>query len=158
MTRPAAAASLRPARCAPLGRRGRTVLAAASLALAAACDFSVPDIEEVPENPTFAEHVKPLLDDHCNLCHGSPPNRGAPSDFRLDVYSFDDEGARVRSARRRRGRDDDRDGLKGAFEMADDIVDEVGDGEMPPAARWGDGVGPNGRAMLRRWLDQGAPP
>lgn len=136
------------------------VLAAASLALAAACDFSVPDIAEVPENPTFASDVKPLLDDHCNLCHGSPPNRGAPNDFRLDVYDFGGAAAQMQGSRRRRGRDDDRDDdrLKGAYEMADDIVDEVEDGEMPPAARWGDGVGPNGRAMLRRWLEQGAPP
>lgn len=137
----------------------RRTLAAASLAFAAACDFAVPDIDEVPENPTYERDVKPLLADHCLLCHGSPPNRGAPNDFRLDVYDFDGAGAQMQGSRRRRGRDDDRDEdrLKGAYEMADDIVDEVEDGEMPPAAAWGDGVGPNGRAMLRRWLEQGAP-
>ncbi|HEY0838640.1 MAG TPA: hypothetical protein VGD74_00500 [Vulgatibacter sp.] len=136
------------------------LVAAASLAAFVACDFSVPDIAEVPENPTWERDVKPLLADHCTLCHGSPPNRGAPGDFRLDVY--DSPGRTVPLQGSRRGRDDDdddrgRDRLKGAYEMADDIVDEIEDGEMPPAAAWGDGVGPNGRAMLRRWLEQGAP-
>jgi hypothetical protein len=29
---------------------------------------------------------------------------------------------------------------------------------MPPAAAWGDGVGPTGKQMLERWLTDGAPP
>lgn len=138
--------------------------AAASLVVVAACDFSVPDIAEVPENPTFERDVKPLLDDHCNLCHGSPPNRGAPNDFRLDVYDAAGSaapmlGSRKGGSRKGRDREDDHDEgrLEGAREMAEDIVEVVEDGEMPPAAAWGDGVGPNGRAMLRRWLEQGAP-
>lgn len=134
---------------------------AASLAALAGCDFSVPDIAEVPENPTYERDVKPLLDDHCNLCHSSPSNRGAPGDFRLDVYEIPGspplKGSRHGGRDREEREERDKSRFKGAYEMAEDIIDEVEDGEMPPAAEWGDGVGPNGRAMLRRWVEQGAP-
>jgi hypothetical protein len=30
-------------------------------------------------------------------------------------------------------------------------------GKMPPGAKAGDGVGPNGMQMLQKWADNGAP-
>src|SRR5690606_8572141 len=69
--------------------RKLVILALTPLSLGA-CNFAVPDIEEVPENPTFTRDILPLFEDHCLLCHGNPPSRGAPHDVRLDVYEFTD--------------------------------------------------------------------
>lgn len=115
----------------------RLVIVLVPLALAA-CNFAAPDIADVPDQPTFEQDVKPLFDDHCNLCHGTSPDRGAPSSFRLDAY-------------------DDTPGKRGAASMAGRAVHAVEGDSMPPAAAWGDGVGPNGKKMLQRWIDQGAP-
>jgi hypothetical protein len=102
------------------------------------CNFGVKDIDVVPDQPTYNRDVKPLLLDHCVLCHGSPPKRGAPAWFRLDQY-------------------DTVDGTMGVSAMAESVVHETVDDEMPPAAAWGDGVGPKGKKMLDRWLTNGAP-
>lgn len=112
-------------------------LAVAALSLMG-CRFGIEDIAKVPDHPTYNRDVKPLLIDHCVLCHGSPPKRGAPANFRLDQY-------------------DSLDGVLGVNAMADSIVDVTKDDRMPPAAKWGDGVGPNGKQMLERWLADGAP-
>jgi hypothetical protein len=103
------------------------------LACSGACG-GVPDIASVPAQPTWTNDVQPLLADHCTLCHGSPPNRGAPADFRLDVY--DDVGS-----------------VRGAFSEASTIVHVVNSGAMPP----GGAMGPNGKALLQLWLTNGAP-
>ncbi|MFZ4579870.1 MAG: hypothetical protein ACOYOB_15885 [Myxococcota bacterium] len=103
------------------------------------CAFSVPDITTVPEHPTFEVDVKPLLADHCGLCHGYPADRGAPNQFRVDTYA-------------------DKDGVQGVASVAEELVSVTDEGEMPPSAAWGDGVGPNGRELLRRWLADGSPP
>jgi hypothetical protein len=107
-------------------------------ALAGSCHYGVTDISAVPDNPTYDHDVYPLFNDHCLLCHGSPPNRGAPSYFRLDVY-------------------DDTADAAGANSMAASCAGDVNINKMPPAAKGGDGVGPNGRQMLQKWLDNGAP-
>jgi uncharacterized membrane protein len=79
-----------------------------------------------------------LLEDHCLLCHGSPPARGAPDVLRLDVYA-------------------DTGGIKGAKSEAERMLIRVQTNTMPPAATYGDGVGPNGRQTLQNWVDNGAP-
>jgi hypothetical protein len=104
-----------------------------------ACSFSKADITTVPEHPTFEADVKPLLAEHCLLCHGYPAKRTAPTSFRLDVY-------------------DDTDGVRGAKSEANRFVHSIEEDEMPPAAAWGDGVGPNGKKLLQNWLADGAPP
>lgn len=103
------------------------------------CDFGVPDISasEIPEKPVWQD-VKPLLDDHCNLCHGHPSNYGAPGGFRLDRYG---NGGDVRGVR------------ANLHEVWETILED----EMPPAAAWGDGMGKNGKKLIRKWIDQGAP-
>ena len=39
-----------------------------------------------------------------------------------------------------------------------DVVQEMEINSMPPAAKNGDGVGPNGLKMLQTWLANGYPP
>jgi hypothetical protein len=106
--------------------------------LTASCSYGIRDIGSVPDNPTFNGDVYPLYADHCLICHGSPPDRGAPSYFRLDVYG-------------------DSDAVAGAQSMAAAAVADVQSGKMPPASRDGDGVGPNGLQLLQRWVQLGAP-
>lgn len=102
-------------------------------ALAApSCSLGKPDIATVPAHPTYSMDVKPLLANHCLLCHSDPATRGAPTSFRLDVYTSSD-------------------GMRAAHEEADRFIRSIDDGEMPPSALWGDGVGPNGKAMLHNW-------
>lgn len=62
---------------------------------AAAC--STP---EVPEAPTYAQDVAPILAANCVRCHTSPASGGAPSSFRLDSYEdrVDDQGRVIRGA------------------------------------------------------------
>ena len=116
----------------------RIFAVAVAVALAASCHYGIADLPSVPDHPTYNRDVYPLYHDHCLLCHGSPPDRGAPSYFRLDVY-------------------DDTPGAAGAKSMAASALGDVKNGRMPPAAKDGDGVGPNGLEMLQRWVDQGAP-
>jgi len=104
-----------------------------------ACSFGRPDITTVPAHPTFAKNVEPLLADHCLLCHGYPATRGAPTSFRLDVYASSN-------------------GVQGAGDQADRIVRSTLSDRMPPAAQWGDGVGPNGKKLLQNWQNDGYPP
>lgn len=117
----------------------RRLVASAILAIALqACGFGVDDVDQVPDAPTFERDVAPLFHDHCTLCHGAPPARGAPGHFRLDVYA--DTPAKL-----------------GAQSMAFSALRRVEADDMPPAASWGDGLGPNGKKLLRRWVEQGAP-
>lgn len=104
------------------------------LLLVSACSTAVKDIYEVPSNPTYDKDVRFYLADHCVLCHGSPPNRGAPSDFRLDVYDVPNSD------------------MPGAYAMRNSILRAM-DRNMPP----GGGLGPNGKEMMKIWVDNGAP-
>jgi hypothetical protein len=127
------------------------------------CDFAVDDIEEVPENPTFSRDILPLFEDHCLLCHGNPPSRGAPKNFRLDVYEIVDSHHQSSELEERKqfhaGHDHPKgNGPWGAKDMALHSLQVVEEGLMPPAAKWGDGLGPNAKKMLRRWVEQGSPP
>jgi hypothetical protein len=107
-------------------------------ALCGSCSYGVADISGVPDNPTYNRDIYPLFRDHCLLCHSSPPNRGAPSRFRLDVY-------------------DSSNSVLGAMDEASSCAGDVKIGKMPPGAKTGDGLGPNGMAMLQKWADNGAP-
>ena len=115
---------------------------ALALALAmSACSFGKPDIATVPAHPTYEIDVHPLLADHCLLCHSYPATRGAPTSFRLDVYD-----PPVGTS------------TPAAHQEADRFIQSIDSGKMPPSAAWGDGVGPNGKAMLQNWKTDGYPP
>ena len=101
-------------------------------------NYGVQDIASVPDNPTYWQDVRPLLHDHCTLCHGSPPDRGAPATFRLDVYP-------------------DTNGLPGVQSMAGSILHDALVKRMPPGVGEVEGIGPNGTAMLQKWVDNGKP-
>ncbi len=119
----------------------RFAVVLATIALATtACSFGKPDIATVPDHPTFEIDVKPLLADHCLLCHGYPAKRGAPTNFRLDVY--DPPAGTTTPA---------------AHQEAERFIGSIQDDKMPPAAAWGDGVGPNGKKMLQNWQNDGYP-
>jgi hypothetical protein len=121
--------------------KGSTAVQTTALLLfmsAASCNYGIRDVGSVPDNPTFNRDIYPLYADHCLVCHGSPPNRGAPGYFRLDRY--DDSGD-----------------VAGAKTMAGTSLSAVESGRMPPEAKSGDGVGPNGLQMLKKWLQNGSP-
>jgi len=113
---------------------------AAAAALAAGCGplFAVPDISTVPASPAWATDVKPYLADHCLVCHGDAADRGARDFYRLDVCDIHDPA--------------DTDQKLGAWDMRSGILDRaVARRTMPPV--WlGEGLGPNGRELLRRWI------
>ncbi len=113
------------------------VAALAALLGAPACDYSVADITSVPDHPTYQADVRPLYEDHCNLCHGEKPDYGAPTYFRLDVYG-------------------DANGVIGAGSFSARSLRSVERGRMPPV-RIGSGLGPNGTELLRRWVADGSP-
>jgi hypothetical protein len=116
------------------------------VALSGSCRYGVADISGKPDNPTYNADIYPLFRDHCLLCHSSPPDRGAPSSFRLDVY--DDILNPDQTVK-----------TFGAKSYATSCAGDVDINKMPPGAKSGDGVGPNGRAMLRQWADtQPEPP
>jgi hypothetical protein len=115
-------------------------------ALSGSCKYGVADISGVPDNPTYNRDIYPLYRDHCLVCHGSPPDRGAPSYFRLDVY--DDILNADQTVK-----------TSGAKSLASTCAYDVKIGKMPPGAKSGDGVGPNGYEMLQKWADtQPEPP
>ncbi|MGD0837197.1 MAG: hypothetical protein ABSB49_11210 [Polyangia bacterium] len=97
-----------------------------------------PDITTVPAHPSYELDVKPLLADHCLLCHSYPATRGAPTSFRLDVYATS-------------GR------IAGARDEAPRFINSVLSNKMPPAALWGEGVGANGEKLLQNWQIDGYP-
>jgi len=99
------------------------------------CTYAIQDIATVPAQPTYQQDVMPFLSDHCVLCHGSPPDRGAPSTFRLDVY--DDPSGKV----------------PGAAGMANSSLYDIQIGRMPP----GGGLGPNALRMIQNWVNNGTP-
>jgi hypothetical protein len=116
----------------------RSIVIFLVLAGAMSCHYASPDLVWVPDHPGYEEDVHPLFSDHCLLCHSSPPNRGAPGTFRLDVY--DDVGK-----------------VLGAYTYGPAAIDAIEKKRMPPAAKDGEGVGPNGLLMLQRWADDGSP-
>jgi hypothetical protein len=116
-----------------------------SIALAGSCHYGVADIPDVPDvidKPTYTANVYPLFRDHCLLCHGYPPDRGALSRFRVDVYDDTTVGNIT---------------IPGAHSYGYTIVSYVLSDQMPPAAKDGDGVGPNGKKMLQNWRDNDPP-
>lgn len=44
------------------------------------------DLERLPDNVTYSEHIKPIIDNNCVSCHKNPPINGAP--MPLTTYEF----------------------------------------------------------------------
>ena len=101
--------------------------------------------DTVPAQPTYDEHVAPLMRFYCDDCHGGgaagegTPTLTGASDFASDVFASTDTRQGVYEARfriRRRAID---------FEPS----------PMPPVGLTR--MGPVDRAVFDRWLDDGAP-
>jgi uncharacterized membrane protein len=84
-------------------------------------------LDEVPANPTYVEHVGPILDANCVRCHDDPAHNGAP--FSLATY-------------------------EDAFAHADRIVVRAVDEETMPLG--GPPLDDIAQETLALWLEQGA--
>ncbi len=83
-----------------------------ALAVLSAC-------ESASSDPSWSEHVRPIVNANCLRCHSSPSIGGAPTDFRLDVYE---------DTRKLDGRV-----IRGAATMAPFVAARAGvQGTMPP--------------------------
>ncbi len=141
------------------GRRALAVLRATALSLPLA--FAGACGGDVPEEPTWAEDVRPILMANCASCHSFPPVQGAesvPELFRLDVFGGTtlDEGTEFR------GEDVGGEIVLGAGDVSDRIVARaVEQGTMPPALPGNDltdfrPLSSRQKEILQRWHDQGA--
>jgi len=67
----------------------RAVLLGLTLSVWACSNDSTSDLvdpQRLPDNVTYAEHVKPIIDNNCIRCHNQPPVNGAP--MPLTTYEF----------------------------------------------------------------------
>lgn len=97
-----------------------------------------PIADTLPENPTWTEHVKPILDTYCNECHSDPPQQAAPGTLRLDICESL--------------------GKPGAQAQAQRIVIRMIDKNptpMPPLT-YAKQPTPDDMEVIRRWVEQGA--
>jgi hypothetical protein len=138
--------------------QARAALSASALVLlltGAGCD------PEVPDEPTWAEDVRPILMANCASCHSFPPIRSAPGPtsigdgLRLDVYedTILDEGTQFR------GTDVSGRAVPGAASVADRIVARAVELEtMPPPLTGGKKrpLSSRQQEILLRWYEQGA--
>lgn len=95
---------------------------------------------EVPDNPTWSQHVKPILDVYCNECHSVPAQQLAPGTLRLDVCETVA-------------------GLPGAQSQAFRIVFRTIEqipSPMPPLDYAAGYPSAAEQEILQRWVDQGA--
>lgn len=108
--------------------------------LLAACAPSVPD------EPSFQQHVAPILAANCVRCHGAPPIGGAPADFRLDTINGYDKPKRNSIGTET---------VVGAALYSEIMVIRVNDGDAPMPPRFP--LDDYQIETLERWNDLGAP-
>jgi hypothetical protein len=84
----------------------------------------------IPERPTYAEDIAPILDSYCTACHDADGPLGAIDG--VDLSSYDEVVAEFR-----------------------EVELEVGADSMPPS---GKGLTGLEKATLERWSKQGFPP
>jgi hypothetical protein len=114
----------------------RLLLSLAAMAtLAAAC------APEAPDQPTWVDDVRPILQANCIRCHSAPPIGGAPDYLRLDRYSDEltADGGDVL--------------VIGAAGAAPTIAAYTGQELMPPRLP----LTSRQKDILQTWFDAGAP-
>ena len=116
-----------------------------SATLAASVLAATGSEEPTPGGPDFARDVRPLLADHCFLCHG-PDGETREADLRLDrrESAFADRGGYAAVVP----------GDPGASELYRRVTDEH-DPMPPPGVD--DGLTAAEKELLRRWIEEGAP-
>lgn len=117
---------------------------------------------DVPDEPTWAEDVRPILLANCASCHSFPPIRGAPGPgeardgLRLDVYedTILDDGTEYL------GTNVSGKVVPGAASVAERIVARAVDQRtMPPRLSGSTSLRPlssRQQEILERWVEQGA--
>jgi hypothetical protein len=93
----------------------------------------------IPERPTYAEDIAPILDSYCTACHDADGPLGAIDG--VDLSSYDEVVAEFREVELEVG--------------ADSMPPRVGADSMPPS---GKGLTGLEKATLERWSKQGFPP
>ena len=106
----------------------------------AACAPSVPD------EPSFQQHVAPILAANCVRCHGVPALGGAPPEFRLDTINGYDKPKRNSVGTET---------VVGAALYAEIMVTRVTSGDAPMPPRFP--IDDYQIDTLARWAELGAP-
>lgn len=52
---------------------------------------NVGTLTEVPDEPTYEQHIKPIMALYCDSCHSGSPSNGAPGGFRTDLCADGDK-------------------------------------------------------------------
>ncbi len=99
------------------------------------------------EKVTFNEHIRPILAENCFYCHGKDPNH-RKAQRRLDMP----EGATAETKGVRAIVPGDLENSELWRRINSDDPDEV----MPPAESHKDPLKPEQRALIKRWIEQGA--
>jgi len=123
-------------------RRGEQILLLVAIGLAAACGNRALAADAPVD---YVRDIKPLFSDRCYACHG--PDAGQrKADLRLDrrEAAVDDSGVIVP-------------GKAQQSELLARITSEDADLQMPPARAKKPPLSPDEVALVKRWIDQGAP-
>lgn len=102
-------------------------------------------IEPGPKSPDYSTQVKPILAARCRACHGALQQKGG---LRTDTVAFLLEGGN--------GGTTIEPGKSSESPLIQRLLSPVGKGRMPPEHE-GETVPPEEIALLKAWIDAGAP-
>ena len=118
------------------------------LALVLLSAVSVRAAAPLPERLRFNEHIRPILSDNCFVCHG-PDDKNRKAKLRLDTRAgaVADLGGYAAVAP----------GKADASELIKRILSHDADEVMPPPKSKKPRLSEHAVALLRKWIEQGAP-
>ena len=87
------------------------------------------DDSDLPEQVTYGEHIRPILEQHCTMCHA------------LNIQGADRQGAPVGV---------DLDTYQRAMEWSERSNMRIQGGTMPPSG----GLSSYDRSLFQKWIDQ----
>ena len=128
----------------------RNILAAVVLLplSAVADDVRVEDVSPIPATVEFNRDIRPILSENCYKCHG-PDTKTREANLRFDtkegIFAALDEGRHAVIA-----------GNLAKSELWKRITSTAKDEKMPPA-KSGKKLTPREVALLKKWIEQGAP-
>lgn len=105
---------------------------------------------KLPDQVTFNAHIRPLMSNTCFTCHG-PDEEENESEFRIDSFA---------TATGPLPSDEDRRGIVPGDPEASEVylrITDRGDGEMMPPESFRHRLSDFDKALIRRWIEQGAP-
>jgi len=128
----------------------RKILAAVALLplSAVADDVRIEDVSPVPATVEFNRDIRPILSENCYKCHG-PDTKTREANLRFDtregIFAGLDEGRHAVVA-----------GNLAKSELWKRVTSTAKDEKMPPA-KSGKKLTPREIALLKKWVEQGAP-